>query len=705
MAIIQKIRNKAGLLVSVVIGAALVAFILGDFLKPGNTKMGSGSTTVAEINGKSVHVQTYQNALAKEEGATELLYGQTSMDAETSKRVRQMAWQNLVSERVLGREYEKLGLSVSGVELSDLMLGDNPHMIMRQFFGNPQTREFDPQNVRRFYEQVSQLDPSENNPRIWYYFEDIILRDQKQQKYNTLISKGLYSTTLEAKKAELNQNLSVDFSYVLKRYTELSDSNITVSDSEVKAYYKKHKEEYKREKSRDIRYAVWEVTPTPKDYEMAKADMVEATEKLAKMQSENAWTYIRSQSDIAPNDKNFVQGELDTQIDSFAFSSEEGAVFGPYFEDEHYKSAKLIKTDYLPDSVRASHILLRANTQQAFMQMQQLADSLKTAIENGANFAELARTNSQDGSSTDGGDLGWFKEGQMVRPFNDSCFYGKTGDLKMVYSEFGIHIVKITKQSRNVKKVKVGILAQSIGVSDADEVYYYQANEFGGKNQTAEKFEAAIKANPSIAVVNAVDIKLGDQEVSSLEGSRELVRWAFNAKVGDVTSKVHSFGNKYVVAILDKINDGEYADLADVKLEIEAELKKQKKAEKIEAEMAQAVGSSNSINDVANKLGANIKNAVSINFNSFDINGAREPAVIAASTGLEKGKLSKPIAGENGVYLIQVDNINQAEISENLDSRQRQLERSHGAKLYNALPKVLNDLAEVEDKRISFPSL
>lgn len=702
MAIIQKIRNRAGLLVAVVIGAALVAFILGDFLSSGNVSFSSSANNIAEVNGKGVTVSMYEEYLSSIEEVNKLLRNTSSLDEQTTNAIREQVWQNIINDRVMGREYEKLGLNVHGDELAELILGDNPHAIIKQFFADPNTGAFSSYAVQNFWQNTNQVESDDTQKQIRLYIENIIDRERLVKKYNTLLNKGMYSTNLDAKRRKSDLNKTVDFSYIVKRYSEIPDSTVNVSDSELRAYYKKHKELYKQEKSRSIKYVEWKIVPTSKDRDAAKAWIKDAVVDLKGTDGTSTWQFIKSNSDISPNDKNYVAGELSPELDEFAFNSEVDDVYGPYYENDAYKIAKLVKIESLPDSVKASHILLKVD-QNNYQAQQELADSLKKLIDKGEDFGKLAFDNSQDASKTDNGDLGWFGEGKMVRPFSDSCFYGKTGEIKMVYTQFGIHIIKINAQSRNAKKVKVAILAREVRPDDADDLYFKKANEFGGLHRTSDQFEKGVDEDKEINSKLAANIKAGDQNINGLENSRQLVRWAFTSEKGDVSNEVYQFGDKYVVAMLDKVNEDGYSAFEDVKSMIEIAVKKEKKGEQLIAQLSEATANAVNVNKLGVELKMPVKLATNIRFSSYSIPqlGA-EPELIAASVNLEKGAVSDPIAGVNGVYVIQVDNITQSEMNDNYAMEKSFIERNYGAKInYNSSP-VLNKLAKVEDNRITF---
>ena len=703
MAVIQTIRNRAGLLVAIIIGMALVAFILGDMLSSGGQVMNKAKANVAVVNGKNVSIDKFQALISEQEELIKMQSNRTSLDEETQLQVRQRAWDEMIQTLVMDREFDKLGLGVSGDELYDMVNGDNPHPFIMQFFADPTTGVINRIALAQFLQSVNNLEDGNSQKLFWFYLEDQIYKERKVSKYNTLLRQGLYATKLEAKRRNAEMNTSADFSYVVKSYSAVPDSTISISDAEIKAYYKEHINEYKQERSADIRYVVWEVVPSAKDVKTAEKWINEVKPELEEVDADRSLSYVRANSDIQPEERNYAKGELDTDLDSFAFAANEGDVYGPYFEDNHYKLAKLAKVLYLPDSVKASHILFQVDQSNA-ASVSLLADSLKTLIENGANFAALAAQYSSDQSNAnDGGNLNWFTEGKMVKPFSDSCFYGKTGDVKLVYSQFGIHIVKITAQSRPAKKVQVAILAREVRASDeTDQSYFTQASDFGAINNTREKFEQAI-ADGKVVALSAQNIDPNANEISGLENSRQLVRWAFNHDVGSVTKRVMEFDNKYVVALLTASHEEGFADIEEVKTAIEVELRKQKQGEQLLAEVNSKLEDVSVISAVASNLGLTTKLATNVRFTSYSIpNLGTEPKLQAAAITLDQGQVSPAIEGTNGVYVIQVDNVNVPEETTDYSLAKSFITRSYASRVNYNSQTVLNELANIEDNRITF---
>jgi peptidyl-prolyl cis-trans isomerase D len=700
MAIIQSIRSRAGKLLAIIIGIALFAFILGDFLTSGGRILSSQKMNVVEINGKTIPYQYFDKNIRQLEEITKMQYGVKNLDENTTLEVRNQAWQNLLQENILNREYDKIGLSVSGNELFDMVQGQKLHPIITQLFGDPETGIVNRMNLNNYLQKLKDA-PAESQEKIfWRYIEDNIYKQQLFEKYNTLISQGLFATTLEAQTRQKEMSTSVDFSYIQKPYTSIPETSVSVSKDEIKAYYKEHKQEYKQDESRSIKYVEFKVIPSQNDIAEAEKWINDIREEYSKVTEDEQ--YIKFNSDKEYDPTNYKQGQLPANIDGFMFNAKIGDIYGPYLEDNAYKLAKLSKIVYLPDSVRVSQIVLPVN-QQNINQMRNISDSLKTLAERGYDFAELAKSNSRDKSALEGGDIGWIKEGAVNKQFSDSCFYASKGEIKITYSKSGLHIIKVTEQSKPVKKVQVGIVAREIRYSDqTDQLYYTKASEFAGMNNTLAKFEASVKNN-NPAAIPAFNLRSTDNAIKDLDKSRPIIKWAYEAKVGEV-SKVFRFGDSYVIGTLVKIDEPGYKPVEELNPTIELAIKKQKKGELISKELASAASGASSIDAIAGKLGLSVQTANGVRFTSYNIPGlGMEPKVIATAVNTKLHSISKPIEGENGVYVLSVDN----EAKDNnqnitVELTKSYIERGLDARVNYQSFEILKELANVKDYRIRF---
>jgi len=703
MAILEKLRVRAGLLLAIVIGLALLAFVLGDFLDSGGSLFTRSKFEIAEISGKSIPYTDYENKVKELEAFQKLQSGQLSLDEATLDQIRNVTWENIIQDHLLEKQYEKAGIVVSDEELSDMITGVNPHPAIAQIFTDPQSGVFNRQAFNAFMDRIRNEEEPSDEKTYYLFIENEIFRQRKNTKYVNLLRKGMYATRFEADRQARETSRSVDADYIVKGFNTIADSAIAVTGNDLKQYYDKHKNEFKQKESRDIRYLTFDVTPSDQDFESVRQWINEILPDFAS--ATDVQQFVNLESDMPFDEKNYGPGELNDSLNAFLFDAAEGTTYGPYFADNSFRISRLAKINYRPDSVKARHILLRV-TQNNAQEMFLMADSIVNMLNTGSSFATLAMLYSGDGSAQSGGDLGWFKEGQMVKAFNDSCFAGRTGDIIKVATQFGIHVIEILDQSRPVKKIQVGTLVKNVTPSEAtDHEYYAKANEFAGKNNTADKFnEALAQAEYAGRVRTALNLGPMEKRVNDLENARPLVFWAYKAEEGEV-STVMKFGNRYAVAVLDKARNEGIAPLDDVKAELENKVKQEKKAQKIMAEMNEARTGKTGLNEIASSLSLPVQPATGIRFVSSTFGPAGiEPEIVASVCNMEKGVVSEPIPGENGVYMINVTNITEPEanIESGIEVSRNYIERGYGAKTNYAAYEALKEMANIKDNRREF---
>lgn len=693
MATLERIRNKAGILITIFIGLALFAFILTDFLSSGKTIFKKASMDVGEIDGSSISIQEYQNRLSEIEEWTKLQYGRASLDENTTHQIQDQTWEMMVREKILTQEYEKLGIEVTDDEMLNMLTGKDVHPGIRQMFTDPQTGIFDGAMV------IESLKRKKEDPRANFYWDFMLkqLKDERlYSKYIALLKKGMYVTTAQAKLEAEAKKKAVDFDFIVKRYSTVSDSSIAVSDSEIKNYYKKNIKDFKQEASRDIQYITFDVVPSEED----KQKTAEAVEK-AKVKFADAATdpvqFINMNSDNAPYRKqNLTLEQVNNQLRLFIASANVGEVYGPYQEGESFMLTKLVAIKSLPDSAKARHILVRAEE----MDAEKKADSLLALAKSGSDFATLARNNSQDpGSAVNGGDLGWFKEGMMVPTFNDACFGGKKGDIVKVESQFGWHIIHIQDLGKATTKYELATYEKKVTFSQKTyQQMYADVNKFAATNDTREKFEKAVK-DQNLTVRYGRDIVAGERRLGALESPRELIKWAHEASISDL-SPIYEFGNQFVLAVLTGAKEEGTTPVSEVKNLIVAELAKEKKAAAMTEEFNKAKSSGN-LNAIAQQMGLTVQSASQINFAAFQVMGAGvEPALVGLATGATSGVIAGPVKGENGVYLITVTNVAEQAVSE--EGEKAQAQQTAGFKVDYQAYESLKKNIEITDKRSKF---
>ena len=361
-----------------------------------------------------------------------------------------------------------------------------------------------------------------------------------------------------------------------------------------------------------------------------------------------------------------------------------------------------------PDSVHVRHILLSVGQTRSLEKAKAQADSLIRLIKSGTSFAALAMTNSDDqGSAQLGGDLGWFPEGRMVVPFNNACFSGKKGDIVTAETSFGIHIIEILAQSKNTRKYNIGIIDRKIIPGSAtNQRIYSEASQFAGTYNTYDKFNQAITEKGLTKRV-ATDVTPQQKTLPGLDNPRNLIISLFQTKLGNIVldnsqQAVFEVGDKYVVAYCTKAQEEGIAQVKDVENDIRFILAKDKKAEIISAEFVKNDQPGKSLDDIANTMGLTVQEATQINFRSYSVPGAGvEPALIAAASASKQGILAGPVKGDNGVFMLTVNNSspNSEEDIKMLKDRLLATYQMRGSyEAYEALRKKAN----IVDKRYKF---
>lgn len=704
MAALQTIRDRGGLLVSIVIGLALIAFIVGDALSSGPGMFGSDRNQVGEIAGESISIMDYQNTLTQQEELIKLSNGLSSLNEEQQIMLRDNIWQQLVMEKLMGREYEELGLEVGGDELYDILLGDNMSPTIRRLFADPNTGIVDKERARQTVQQILSS-PNPTDRAFWLNMERETSDSRKLSKYSSLVAKSLFVTDEEAKENAEGEVEKADISYIVKNYSSISDSSVNVSNEEIKAYYNNNPARFQQNESRRIMYVNFDIDPSGEDYSDTEKAVKDLIEEFTA--SEEPMEFVNLSSDIKADPTYYKKSEISNDsLADFLFSGK-GGVFGPYLEDEAYKISRVGSKRMLPDSVRARHILI--SPQNGYEQAVAIADSLENLLKKGADFEELARANSIDqNSAVNGGDLGWFRQDMMVQPFSDSVFFAKRHDIKVVLTQFGAHVVEVTDMAKPEEKIQVATITKEVVPSNkTTNKIYNDARTFATNVNSADDFDKKVEETgltKRIATVNK-----NDQTIAGMDDAREMIRQIYLQEEPGVVHTtdeaiIFTNGNKYTVAVLTQINEEGLAPINNVASTIKRILIQKKKAEILKQELSGMLGGSESLLSVAQKAGLEVKEATEISFNSFQIPGAGiEPRVIAEAALMEQGKLSAPIAGNQGVFVIMVNNRTSEEITpELLAETKTGMEQTNLYRAsYQAIQAIIKN-GEVKDQRYKF---
>ncbi len=707
MATLQKIRTRAGVLVAIIIGLALFSFILSDLFQSGSSLTRKSQLRLGSIDGESVQYPEFQKKAEELGEIYRSNTGKGQLNDEEWTQVREQTWQTLLNEIVMGRIYEQLGLGVPSEELFEMVQGRTPHPIVQQIFTNPNTGQFDRSAVVNFLKNLETgVTPEQKN--YWLYLEKQIQSDKLQEKYNNLVSKGLYVTGAEAQFSLEGKNKQVDIEYISLNHNSIPDSLVKITNKELNDYYQLHKDGYKSEKTRSIEYIVFHVSPSSADFSNAekwineiKTDFAATTENIQ---------FVNSNSDVDFDGTWYKKADVPAVMSEWVASGAAvaNAVFGPYQENNSYKLAKVHAAEMMPDSVQARHILLKVNSTEEVAKVQLLADSLKNVIEKGGDFAALARMYSTDtGSASLGGDLGWFKRGMMVKPFEDAAFTNKINEVKIAASQFGIHIIQTTKLGKLTEQLQFAILERT--VTPSTQTYgqaYARASQFASEYTNREEFGKGVeklKLEKKIAL-----LREADRTIIGLETPRMLIRAAFDAKPGNVLrntdgSPIFELGDNFVIAALANVTEEGFSSFESVKPRVELAVLKEKKSKMLAEKISNAAQGKSDMGEIAYALGSEVKTASNINFATSMIPDAgMEPAVIGTAVSLEANALSAPVTGNNGVYLVKATEVRDAGDT-NVEAEKQRLQqnlayRNNPYQTFEALKKTV----KIEDKRSKF---
>ncbi len=687
----------------VIVGIALLAFIIGDFLNSGATYFNQSRENVAEIAGQSIHILEYQKAIDEMVDVYKLQSGMNDLTEDQMAQIRTSVWETMVSNRLLEVECEKIGLTVTSQELGERIFGSNPHPLLSQCRAfMDENGRFSHNALMQFYSYVNQdgAEQSEELMRLRNYYlfwENAVRSSLLQEKYVAILSKAVTANVLEAKNSFDSRKTTVDASYVMQPYYAIPDSVVSVSDSEIKSLYSKRKEQYKQEPNRTIHYVCFDIVPSEADYEEVRLWMEKLKPEFDT--TDDVAGLVNSNSDIMYDGSNYSQSTVPAEYKEFAFSGSKGDVTPIEFSDDTYRTARIMEAGLmLPDSVKLRHIYLADNNEERM-------DSIVEAIRGGADFAALAsKYSAVPQTAANGGEIGWVGEYGLAPEIAEPAFSKATNEVFTVKQGLEAQIFQIMERSEPTPKVKLAILSRKVTPSSRTySALYNSAKRFIVEHGTMEAFESGAKEQ-ELTVMPAFGLQKNTEKVGSLAQSRQIVRWAFDDKTKrGAVSDVFECNDCFVIALLTEVNDGEYRSLQNVSGELKAELIKDKKAEKIMQEMKAVLAKDNTLEAVAKAVKAEVQQAEGINFSSYRFGTAGvEPGLIGLAPYMEVGQLSEPVKGNNGVYVIQTSNPKESDATYNEASELMQLNMYTSYSLPYRAIELIRQKASIEDNRANF---
>ncbi|MCR5533309.1 MAG: SurA N-terminal domain-containing protein [Paludibacteraceae bacterium] len=667
MASLQKIRNHGALLIAIV-GLAMLAFILGDFLNSGSSFFNRSRENVGVIEGQKIHYTEYEAAKDQLTEVYKIETGRSDFDEDMNAQIRNQVWNMLMMDYTLRAQADKIGMDITKDELSELCIGENPHQIIRsrRVFMD-ENGQFNRNAVVNLLQTISQdSEDAEQNANLkqaktyWLYWEKAVRISYMQEKYTALLQHLLKANSVDAEFAFNGRQHGVSAEYAMQPYFTVADSLVTVSESAVKKLYKQHKEQFKQTPNRAIKYIAFDIVPSEDDFKAAQELMEKLQEEFRT--AEDVSVVVNTNSDIMYDGRDYSEQTVPAQFKEFAFAK--GAKAGQcteiLFENNTYAMARIMQAGYsLPDSVELKAI----------------------AAEEGQEDQEL----------------GWFKADQLPKNIAEPAFNGKRGARFTVAQGMGEQTYEIMELGKPTPKVKLAILAREVTPSSKTySALYNKAKQFIVDNNNAEALEVAAQEQ-GMAVIPQFNLTATTDKVGQLKASRPIVRWAFEAKEGAV-SDVFECGQQFVIAALTEVNDGDYRPLEAVRAELTYEARNNAKAEYIIKQLKDA----ENLEATAKIMGQEVQavERVSLADSRFG-NAGMEPAVIGATIALGENALSEPIQGNAGVFVVKTGAANDLAEEFNADAEKAQLSSRYAYLPYQAM-QLIEDNAKVEDNRANF---
>ena len=651
MAVLEKIRVKFGLAISIIIALALLSFIIDPNTVSNAWQSLSSKNNVGVINGKGISYFDFLEDVERYKTINEIVTGSSVQNEQQQKQVQDAAWQELVDRYMFVKNAKAAGLNVCDEELLALTTGENASPVIAQngIFAD-ENGNFSPDAVVEFVKNIP-TDASGRMRIYWNFLQKTIYTQQFYAKYGALFNYSATRNALEKAQVIAQNNTTADFDYVTVYYPFQKDTTVTVSKREIKAWYKAHAKDYEQKASRNVEYVVFEVVPSAEDIASTSDKMNAAYEELAG--ADNIKTFMLKNSERQYKDYWYKAGELESVNSEIeAFVSKNKAGVSPIITDGNtFYAARIMATAQKSDSVYVKHILLRS------ADADHLADSLLTVLAKNRkqSFSALAAEFSDDKNSADGGELGnigWLTQSRNIPGF-ESTMDAAIGKPYKVKTQFGTHIVLVSKKTKPVLKKQVAILEKTaVAGKETFNKFYSQANTFA--TLAAHSAEGYKKAVDSLGVYShKQNVTEATASYGSVDQAKEVTRWIFGAKKGKA-SDIITVNNSYffIVAVNDVHKEG-VAPLKEVSSSIEQSIYSEKLAAAKTAEIAEKIKGLETIEAVAEALGVQVQSETGFTFSSMP-GRSNEPALSGAALVAPEGQLFGPVAGRMASYVVKV---------------------------------------------------
>lgn len=696
MAVLEKIRVKFGLVISIIIALALLSFIIDPSTLESALHSMSSKYDVGQIAGKSISYTDYLEDVDRYTTIHEIVTGSSVQNEQSQQQIRNAAWQELVDKYLFVKNAKAAGLTVGNAEILSLTSGETPSPLISQ---NPAfADEHGAFSHDRFVEFVQNVD-SDQTGRLktyWNYIQNTLLTQQYYAKYGSLFSSSAYVNALEEERLMALNNTTASVDYVLVNYPFEQDSTVVVADKDIKAFYNDHKKMFRQKANRDVEYVVFEVVPSEADIEQANANFAEAYEEFATVEAKGMKSFLMKNSDRQLSSYWYKEGELNTiskEVNDFVFGAAKGV--SPVIKSGNtFYAARVMESAQIADSAYVKHILLQGEN------AKHQADSLLGEIKRGASFSATAAEWSADkGSAADGelGNIGWMTQSYMIPGF-ESVITAEIGKPYTVDTQYGTHIILVSKKSRPVLKKQVAVLEKATLASrETFDKEYAKANRFA--TISSHSLEGYRRAVDSLGVYShQQNVLESTSSFGSVDQAKEVTRWIFDAKKGKASDIITVNNNFFFIVAVKEVHKEGIAPVSEVSDMIRRTLYAEKLGEARKADIAAKIAGKTSLEEIAGILGSSVS---SEEFSFGTMGGSNhEPALLGAAFAAPVGQVYGPVAGSMGTYVLQVKNREAGTFYTAEDAKMFGTQKSQYASQM-ILPEMM-EAADVKDNRARF---
>ena len=694
MAVLSKIRERSMFLI-IIIGLALFAFVLdpstiGDFFSSNKVN------EIGEVNGETITRQEFATAVDQ--------YKQQTGGRISEMQAAKTVWDNIVRKKIYQNQLTEAGITVGETDVWNEVLNAPSVKNNPQFLN--EAGLFEEAKLKQFL-----ADTKENNSQMWDAWSNYLTQikeNAEKNTYNNLVTAGLGASLKEGEDAYFTENTKLNAQFVYVPYSSVADSLVTISKSEIEAYINANPAAFKTEASRDIAYVTFDIVATPEDEKAIQNEVADLINDFKTTTNDKEF-FNENDSDINL-DFNFIyKNQVNSSVSSEIFNGAKGDVFGPYKDQGYFKISKIVEVTKMPDSVKSSHILIPfAGAQRATPDVsrteeeaQKLADSLLAVVKNtSSKFAQLAKDFSSDkGSSEKGGEYDWYNYARMTPEFRDFTFQGKSGDMGVVKSPFGFHVIKIDDQKNSQNVLQLATFAKKIVPSEATEnSVFQQAEEFALAVSKENNFFEAAKEKNYISKP-AIGLKVLDENIPGLGNQRQIVSWAFGNATKVKDFKRFDLEGKHVVAFVTGKEEKGLQSATKATNIVRPILLNQKKAALLRASLK-----GESLQAIATANNTSVRTSNGVTLKSPTLSGAgSEPKVVGAMYYAELNKLYNNIEGKLGVYAFNVTAKELPTALPNYETSRKNISEARKRLTYKMYEAIKN-ASDVEDYRANFYS-